>query len=157
MDHAVTIFPSAVDLFFRAFFVFIFIFILTRVMGRRELSSLEPFDLILLVIGGDALQQGLTQDDYSLTGGVVVISTIALLQVFVSWLSFRFPRTRRVLDGEPLIVVERGKILEKNLDRERMTREELAALRREQQVASVDEVEWAVLETSGVVTVIKKS
>jgi uncharacterized membrane protein YcaP (DUF421 family) len=145
------------DLFFRAVFVFLFIFILTRVMGRRELSSLEPFDLILLVIVGDALQQGLTQDDYSLTGGVVVISTIALLQVFVSWLSFRFPRTRRVLDGEPLIVVERGKVLEKNLDRERMTREELAALLREQQVASVDEVEWAVLETSGVVTVIKKS
>jgi uncharacterized membrane protein YcaP (DUF421 family) len=145
------------DLFFRAVFVFVFIFVLTRVMGRRELASLEPFDLILLVIVGDALQQGLTQDDYSLTGGVVVISTIALLQVFVSWLSFRFPRTRRVLDGEPLIVVERGKVLEKNLDRERMTREELAALLREQQVASVDEVEWAVLETSGVVTVIKKS
>jgi uncharacterized membrane protein YcaP (DUF421 family) len=78
------------DLFFRAVFVFLFIFILTRVMGRRELSSLEPFDLILLVIVGDALQQGLTQDDYSLTGGVVVISTIALLQVFVSWVSFRF-------------------------------------------------------------------
>jgi uncharacterized membrane protein YcaP (DUF421 family) len=145
------------DLFFRAVFVFVFIFTLTRVMGRRELSSLEPFDLILLVIVGDALQQGLTQDDYSLTGGVVVISTIALLQVFVSWVSFRFRGTRRWLEGEPLIVVERGKVIEKNLDRERMTRDELAALLREQQVASVDDVEWAVLETSGAVTVIKKS
>jgi uncharacterized membrane protein YcaP (DUF421 family) len=145
------------DLFFRAVFVFVFIFTLTRVMGRRELSSLEPFDLILLVIVGDALQQGLTQDDYSLTGGIVVISTIALLQVFVSWVSFRFRGTRRLLDGEPLIVVERGKVIEKNLDRERMTREELAALLRQQQVASVDDVEWAVLETSGAVTVIRKS
>jgi uncharacterized membrane protein YcaP (DUF421 family) len=145
------------DLFYRAVFVFVFIYFLTRVMGRRELSSLEPFDLILLVIVGDALQQGLTQDDYSLTGGVVVISTIALLQVFVSWLSFRFPRSRRLLDGEPLIIVERGKVIEKNLDRERMTREELAAQLREQQVASVDEVEWAVLETNGTVTVITKS
>jgi|SRR4051794_19344672 uncharacterized membrane protein YcaP (DUF421 family) len=145
------------DLFFRAVFVFVFIFTLTRVMGRRELSSLEPFDLILLVIVGDALQQGLTQDDYSLTGGVVVISTIALLQVFVSWVSFRFRRSRWLLEGEPLIVVERGKVIEKNLDRERMTREELAALLRQQQVASVDDVEWAVLETSGAVTVIRKS
>jgi uncharacterized membrane protein YcaP (DUF421 family) len=144
------------DLFYRAVFVFVFIYFLTRIMGRRELSSLEPFDLILLVIVGDALQQGLTQDDYSLTGGVIVISTIALLQVFVSWVSFRFRGSRRWLDGEPMIVVERGKVLQKNLDRERMTFEELAAKLREQQVGSVDEVEWAVLETSGVVTVIKK-
>jgi uncharacterized membrane protein YcaP (DUF421 family) len=146
-----------VDIVVRAVVLFFFIYVLTRIIGRRELSSLEPFDLILLVIVGDALQQGLTQDDYSLTGGVVVISTIALLQVFVSWVSFRFRGTRRWLEGEPLIVVERGKVIEKNLDRERMTRDELATLLREQQVASVDDVEWAVLETSGAVTVIRKS
>src|SRR3954447_20909028 len=109
------------DLFFRAVFVFVFIFTLTRVIGRRELSTLEPFDLVLLIIVGDALQQGLTQDDYSLTGGVIVISTIALLQVLVSYLSYRFKRMRPILDGEPLIVVERGRVVEKNLKRERMT------------------------------------
>jgi uncharacterized membrane protein YcaP (DUF421 family) len=145
------------DLFFRAVFVFCFIWFLTRVMGRRELSTLEPFDLILLVIVGDALQQGLTQDDYSLTGGAIVISTIALLQVLVSWISFRFRRTRLALEGEPLIVVERGRIVDKNLRRERMTHEELFAQLRKQQIASVDAVEWAVLETNGSVTVIPKS
>ena len=145
------------DLFFRAVIVFTFIYFLTRVIGRRELSTLEPFDLVLLIIVGDALQQGLTQDDYSLTGGFIVISTIALLQVFVSYVLYRFKRVRPILDGEPLIVVERGRVVEKNLKRERMTREELAAHLREQQVASVDDVEWAVLETSGAVTVIPKS
>src|SRR3954466_11736938 len=145
------------DLFFRAVIVFCFIYFLTRVIGRRELSTLEPFDLVLLIIVGDALQQGLTQDDYSLTGGFIVISTIALLQGFVSYVSFRFKRARPILDGEPLIVVERGRVVEKNLKRERMTREELAALLREQQIASVEDVEWAVLETSGAVTVIPKS
>src|SRR5438067_1733507 len=145
------------DLFFRAVFVFCFIWFLTRVMGRRELSTLEPFDLILLVIVGDALQQGLTQDDYSLTGGAIVISTIALLQVLVSWISFRFRRTRLALEGEPLIVVERGRVVDKNLRRERMTHAELLAQLRKQKIASVDAVEWAVLETNGSITVIPKS
>ena len=76
------------DLVLRAVFVFGFILLLTRVIGKRELGSLQPFDLVLLIILGDALQQGLTQDDYSLTGAVLVVGTIAVLQVGVSWLTF---------------------------------------------------------------------
>ena len=72
------------DLVLRAVFVFAFILLLTRVLGKRELSQLEPFDLVLLIILGDALQQGLTQDDYTLTGAILVVGTIAVLQVFVS-------------------------------------------------------------------------
>ena len=98
------------DLVLRAAFVFAFMVLLTRVIGKRELGSLQPFDLILLIILGDALQQGLTQDDYSLTGAVLVVGTIAVLQVGVSWLTYRFPRTRPVFEGEPLIVVEDGKV-----------------------------------------------
>ena len=97
------------DLVLRAVFVFGFILLLTRVIGKRELGSLQPFDLVLLIILGDALQQGLTQDDYSLTGAVLVVGTIAVLQVGVSWLTFRFPRVRPIIDGEPLIIVEDGK------------------------------------------------
>src|ERR671924_2435734 len=96
------------DLVLRALVLFLFVFVLTRLIGRRELSSLEPFDLILLIVLGDAIQQGLTQDDYSVTGAVLVVSTLALLQVFTSYLSFRFPRLRPVLDGEPVIVVQDG-------------------------------------------------
>jgi uncharacterized membrane protein YcaP (DUF421 family) len=73
-----------VDIVARAVVVFAFLLVLTRVIGRRELSSLQPFDLILLIIVGDAVQQGLTQDDYSLTGAVLAVGTIAVLQVFVS-------------------------------------------------------------------------
>src|SRR5438094_8062173 len=96
------------DLAFRAIFLFSFIYLLTRVVGRRELSSLEPFDLILLIVIGDAVQQGLTQDDYSVTGGLIVVGTFALLQVFVSYISFRFTRLPPVLDGEPILVVRDG-------------------------------------------------
>ena len=89
------------DVVLRAAGAFFLVFLLTRVVGRRELSSLEPYDLILLVILGDLVQQGVTQSDYSLTGMVLAVGTIALLVITVSFVSFRFPRTRPILDGNP--------------------------------------------------------
>ncbi len=144
------------DIALRGIVVFGFLYVLTRVIGRRELSSLEPFDLILLVILGDAVQQGLTQDDYSMTGALIAISTIAALQVFTSYLSFRFRRLRPVLDGEPIIVVDDGNLIERNLKRERITQEELMAEARAQQIESLDQIKWAVLETSGKISFIEK-
>jgi uncharacterized membrane protein YcaP (DUF421 family) len=144
------------DLAIRAVIVFCFIYLLTRIIGRRELSSLEPFDLILLIVIGDAIQQGLTQDDYSVTGAMIVVGTFALMQVFVSFLSYRFKSLRPVLDGEPIIVVQDGKPLERNLKRERLTVEEVMVEARQQQVASMEDIAWAVLETSGKVSIIPK-
>ncbi len=144
------------DLAIRAFFLFSFVFLLTRIMGRRELSSLEPFDLILLIVIGDAIQQGLTQDDYSVTGALIVVGTFAVLQVTVSFLSYRFRPLRSMLDGEPIVVVRDGKPIERNLRRERLTIEEVLVEARLQQVASIEEIAWAVLETSGKVSVIPK-
>ena len=144
------------DLVVRAVVTFFFIFLLTRIIGRRELSSLEPFDLILLIVLGDAVQQGLTQDDYSVTGAITVITTFALLQVLLSYLNFRVPRLRPILDGEPIVVVQDGKVIERNLKRERLTVEELAEEARMSQIASLDDVQWAVLETSGQISFIEK-
>src|SRR5438093_13624162 len=127
------------DIVLRAAVVFAFILLLTRVIGRRELGSLAPIDLILLIILGDALQQGLTQDDYSLTGAILVVGTIAVLQVFVSWLTYRFPRTRPILEGEPIIVVQDGDVIERNLKRELLTVEEIAEEARKQQIGHLQD------------------
>jgi uncharacterized membrane protein YcaP (DUF421 family) len=145
------------DLVLRAIVVFAFIFLLTRIIGKRELGSLQPFDLILLIVLGDALQQGLTQDDYSLTGAILVVGTIAVLQVFVSWLSYRFPRARPVLEGEPVVIVQDGKVIERNLKRERITVEEITEAARLQQIAHLADVRFAVLETSGQISFVKTS
>ena len=145
------------DIVLRGIFFCAFLFILVRVMGRRELSSLEPFDLILLIILGDAVQQGLTQDDYSLTGAMLAVGTIATLQVATSWLNFRIPRLRPFLDGEPIVVVQDGKPIERNLRRERLTDDDLAEAARKQGIAKLDDVAWAVMETSGTISFIKKS
>jgi uncharacterized membrane protein YcaP (DUF421 family) len=145
------------DIVLRATVVFLFLLFLMRVVGRRELSSLEPFDLVLLIVIGDLVQQGVTQSDHSLTGAILSAGTFGVLVVVVSYLSFRFRRLRPVVEGEPMIVVQDGKPIERNLRRERITLEELAASARKQQIASLEEVEWAVLETSGQISFIRKA
>src|SRR5438067_6748486 len=143
------------DIALRAIVVFFFVVVLTRVIGRRELSSLEPFDLILLVVLGDTVQQGLTQDDYSLTGALIAISVIAVLQVFLSYSNFRFPRLRPLLNGEPIVVVQDGELIQPNLKRERLTPDDVMEAARQQQIESLDKIRWAVLETSGNISFIE--
>jgi uncharacterized membrane protein YcaP (DUF421 family) len=144
------------DIVIRAAVGFVFLLILTRAVGRRELSSLEPFDLILLIVIGDLVQQGITQNDLSFTGLMLVGSTIALLTVAVSYASFRFPRVRPLLDGEPVIVVQEGEPIDRNLRRNRITLEELAASARAEGIAAIADVRWAVLETSGKISFIRR-
>jgi len=145
-----------VDLVIRAAVVFVFIFILMRLLGRRELGSLEPFDVILLVVIGDLAQQGVTQQDNSVTGVILVIGTIGVLTVVTSYLSFRFRRLRPLLDGEPVVLLEDGRPIERNMRRERITLEELAEAARLNSVANLADVRWAVLETSGEISIIPR-
>jgi uncharacterized membrane protein YcaP (DUF421 family) len=145
------------DLVVRAAVAFFFVYFLTRVIGRRELSSMEPFDLIMLVMIGDLVQQGVTQNDFSVTGALLVGGTVGILTVIVSYASFRFPRLRPVLDGEPVIVVEDGKPIDRNLRRNRITQDELAAAGRLEGFASLDEIRWGVLETNGRISFIPRS
>jgi uncharacterized membrane protein YcaP (DUF421 family) len=144
------------DIVIRALCAFLFVLVITRVIGRRELSSLEPFDLILLIVLGDLIQQGVTQSDYSFTGLVLAAGTFTLLTVAASYLVFRFKRVRPLLEAEPLVLVENGKLIDANLRRERMTPEEVAAEARMQQIASLADVRWAVLESSGKISFIPR-
>ena len=144
------------DIVLRATAIFFFLYVLMRVIGRRELSTLEPFDLILLVILGDAVQQGLTQDDYSLTGAFLAVGTIAILQLGTSFVNFHFPRLRPILDGEPIVVVQDGQPIERNMRRERITLDDLAAEARRQNLASLDDVRLAVLEATGSISIIPR-
>jgi uncharacterized membrane protein YcaP (DUF421 family) len=144
------------DIVFRAGIAFLFILFLTRIVGRKELSSLEPVDLILLIVLGDLIQQGVTQSDYSVTGLVLAGATIALLQAGTSWAAFRFVFLRRVIGGEPIVIVQDGRVIERNLRRERLTVDDVTEEMRGQQIAHLEEVEWAVLETNGKISFIQK-
>jgi uncharacterized membrane protein YcaP (DUF421 family) len=146
------------DLAIRAVVLYFFIYLLTRAVGRRELSSLGPIDIILLVVIGDAMQQGLTQDDYSITGAFIVVTVIAVLQVGMSYLSFRFRPLRRVLQGEPIVIIQDGKPIERNLRRERLAIDDvMEEARANAQISSLDEIHFAIVENSGVISFIQKS
>jgi uncharacterized membrane protein YcaP (DUF421 family) len=144
------------DIVIRASVVFLALFLVTRTIGRRELSVNEPFDVILLVVLGDLVQQGVTQTDTSVTGTMLAVFTFCLLTVALSMLSFRVPFLRNTLEGHPLILVENGKPLERNLKRQRLALEEVLAEARAGQVTRLEDIQWAILETNGTINVIPK-
>jgi len=144
------------DLVIRAAVVFFFIFFVTRIVGRRQMSDLEPFDLILLVVLGDLVQQGITQSDESVTGALVVISTIALLSVAVSWVSFRIRPVRILTEGEPIVLVQDGRPIERNMRRERITIDDIREQLRSSEMSSIEDLKWAILENDGQISCIPR-
>lgn len=145
------------DIVIRAALMYCFLLFITRVVGRRELSALEPFDLILLIVLGDLIQQGVTQSDYSFTGLMLAAGTIAVMQATVSWIGYRSPdKAGLVLEGEPIVIVQDGKCLDQNTKRERIREEDVLEAARKNGIGSLADVEWGILETSGEMTFIKK-
>ena len=143
------------DIALRAIALYIFVVFMLRVTGRRELSSLSAVDLVLLIVLGDAIQQGLTQDDYSVTRALIAVSTIALMQLASSYLACRSPRARTLIEGDPIVVVQDGKPHAANLRRLRITTDELAEEARGQGIASLDQVQWGIAEPSGSISFIQ--
>jgi uncharacterized membrane protein YcaP (DUF421 family) len=143
------------DIVIRAAVAYLFLIFLLRIIGRRELSTLGASDIVLLVVMGDLIQNGVTQSDYSVTGVFLAVSTFALLTVATSFLTYRSRRAQTVLEGQPLILVENGKPIERNLRAERLTIEDVSEDARGQGIESLEEIKWCVLETSGSMSFIK--
>jgi uncharacterized membrane protein YcaP (DUF421 family) len=144
------------DIVIRAVIAYVFIITLLRLTGRRELSSMGPTDLVLLVVMGDLIQNGVTQSDMSVTGVTIAVTTFALLSVASSYLVFKSRRAQKIIEGTPIILVEDGTLVEANLRTERMTREDVMEEARAQQIENFDEIKWAVLESNGSVSFIKR-
>jgi uncharacterized membrane protein YcaP (DUF421 family) len=145
------------DIVLRCTVIFVFLFVLMRAIGRRELSQLQPFDILLLVVLGDLITQGALQSDLSATGSLLAVGTFALLSVAVSYVSFRFARLRPILDGEPIVVVQDGEVIEHNLRRERLTIDDIEEEARHQGIERLADVKWAVLETTGRISFIPRT
>jgi uncharacterized membrane protein YcaP (DUF421 family) len=143
------------DIVLRAIAAYVLIIVLLRVTGRRELSSMGPTDLVLLVVIGDLIQNGVTQSDMSVTGVTIAITTFGLLAVASSYLAFKSRRARRIIEGIPLIVVQHGVPIEPNLRSERMTVDDVMEEARRQQIERLDQIKWGVLEANGSMSFIK--
>lgn len=137
------------EIVIRASIIYFLIWGLIRALGKRELSEMTAFELVLLVSIGDLVQQGVTQEDYSVTGAFLAIGTLGFWIFLWSYVSFRFARTRGVIEGRPVVVVQDGRIQREAIHIERITLDELKDAAREQGIADLRAVKFAVLEPSG--------
>jgi uncharacterized membrane protein YcaP (DUF421 family) len=129
--------------------MFLFLWVVMRIMGRKELAEISPFELVLLVVMGDLIQQGVTQQDNSLVGAIAAVSTFVLWILLFSYLSFRNKRVGKLLEGQPVILVSHGQPLSRMLRYERLTMDELKDAAREQGIADLAQVALGVLEPDG--------
>lgn len=138
----------------RSIVLWLFAWLLLRAMGRRVVSSNQPFDLIVIVVIGNLLQQGALPDDFSVTGSMLAVGTFGLMTVAFSYASYRFGFLRPSLEGKPVVIVENGRPLDDNLRRERISLHGLLTAAREEGLDSLERVRWAVLETNGEISFV---
>jgi uncharacterized membrane protein YcaP (DUF421 family) len=145
------------ELILRATVIYFFLWLLTRALGKRELAEMTAFELVLLMVMGDLIQQGVTQEDMSITGAVLAVGTIAVWILVFSWLGFRFRPFRHAIEGVPVVVVRDGRAVEEALRLERVTLDELLESARNQGIANLRDIELAILEPSGQFSFLKRS
>lgn len=143
------------DIVLRASAVFVILYLLLRLLGKRELGQLTPFELLVMIVMGDLIQQGVTHNDFSLTGALLAVATFGFLALLLSWITYLFPAMERLLDGKPRVVVRDGTIITENLRRDRVTRAELESEMRLAGIASLKDVAWAIIEPQGKISFIK--
>jgi uncharacterized membrane protein YcaP (DUF421 family) len=137
------------EIVFRALVAFAFLWGITRAVGRSTLGELSTFELLLYVTMGDLVQQGVTQQDYSLTGAGLAIGTFALLTTLLSWTQWRFPWSRPALTGRPIMVIRDGEMLEDSMRAYRLELADILVAAREQGIRRTSDIEHAVLEADG--------
>ncbi|MFD1813672.1 DUF421 domain-containing protein [Rhodococcus gannanensis] len=145
------------EIVIRAAVLFLFLWVITRIVGRSSVGELSTFQLVLFVVMGDLVQQGVTQQDYSVTSSVLAVGVFALLTIALAWANSRFPRIRGVTHGVPVIIVRDGVPDMQRLATERMSLDDLMAGARQNGIRRFDEIELAVLETNGKVSFFTRS
>jgi len=144
------------EVLIRAAVMFIFLWLVTRAVGRSTLGEISTFQLVLYVTLGDLIQQAVTEQDYSLTGGAIAISTFAMLTVLISWVQWKFPGTRNVITGKPVMLFHDGHTVDHTMRRQRLTMAEFLAAARQQGIRHVSEIEFAILEANGRISFFTK-
>jgi uncharacterized membrane protein YcaP (DUF421 family) len=145
------------EIILRSTVIYFFLWAVARGVGKRELSEMTAFELILLVVMGDLIQQGATQEDMSLTGAILAVGTLAMWILIFAYLSWRFRGLRSVMEGVPVVVIHRGQPLDEVLAIERLTLEEICEAARNQGIIDLAEVDFGVLEPDGKFSFLKAS
>ena len=142
--------------FFRSIMIYIFVLIVMRLMGKREIGQLQPFELAIAIMIADLASIPMTDSGIPITNGIISILGLLLMHLVISFLNVKSIKAREIICGKPTILIYRGKIDEKALKKERFTINELEERLRGNNIYNLGDVEYAILETSGQVTVIQK-
>lgn len=142
--------------FFRAIVLYIIVLIVMRLMGKREIGQLQPFELAISIMIADLASIPMTEIGIPIFNGIIPILGLLVMHLFISILNLKSLRARQIICGKPSILIYRGKINEKALKKERFTINELQERLRGNNIVNLGDVEYAILETSGEVTVIQK-
>lgn len=145
------------EIVIRSLVVYVLLWALLRTMGKRTLAELGAFEMVLLVVIGDLVQQGVTQEDMSVTGAMLAVGTMGLLVLLTAAWSRRSKFADRVIEGEPVVVLRDGEPMLDVLRREQMSIDDLAEAARSDGHERFDELRWAVLEADGKVSFIPRS
>ncbi|MGE8227847.1 MAG: DUF421 domain-containing protein, partial [Stenotrophomonas sp.] len=140
----------------RAVIVYVVVLVMVRVAGKRTLGQFTPFDMLLLVLLGNAVQNALLGPDTSLGGGLLLAATLIALNYIVGWITTRSALMEQVIEGEPVVLARHGHVLQKVLQRELVSKADFAKAMRDAGCDQVDEVDLALLETNGHITIILK-
>ena len=145
------------EIVLRASVIFWFMFLLTRGLKKRALADMSTFEMLLLVSLGDIVQQGITQEDYSLTGAVLAAGTFGFWVSGMTWATWRSTRMRKVLEGVPIVLVRDGRPVDAALRLEQMPLDEVLEAARQHGLDDLQSIRLAVLEPSGKISIIKES
>jgi uncharacterized membrane protein YcaP (DUF421 family) len=146
---------TIIEIILRTAIVYFVILIGIRLTGKREIGQMTPFDLALLLLISNAVQNAMTGPDTSVSGGIVAAATLLLLNAAVTRVVWKNRKVRKFVEGTPTLLIRHGKIIHEHLDKERITADALTQALREHGVASVEEVSVAVLEIDGSISVLK--
>ena len=144
------------ELVVRAIVVYAFLILLLRITGKRQVGQLAPFDLVLLLVLSNAVQNSMNGGDNSLVGGLVSALTLVLLNSAVSLITYRSKRLGSLIEGRPQVLIHNGKLYEQALHESKLTRHELDAALRRSGCVDVEDVHYAVLENNGAISVVLK-
>ena len=147
---------SVIEKIVRCLIVYAFLIVVFRVMGKRQLGQMTAFDLVVLLIISELVQNAMVGGDNSVTGGLISVATLVLLNAGVAWATYRFKAAERLVEHAPTILVRHGRVLWDNVRREHMTPSEFRSALRRNGVASLHQVRFVLLEEDGHLSVIKK-
>jgi len=144
------------EMVIRAIIVYAALILLIRLTGKRQIGQLSPFDLILLLILSDAVQNSMNGGDESLIGGLITAITLITLNYLMGLAALKNPRLEHMIEGRPQVLVREGKLFKEVMAEARLSDLELETALRQHECASIEEVQWAILENNGTISVLKR-